>query len=71
MKPRTSKQKRRQQGYERHPARCINCKHYSPPVYAVPGIHPYKNARCEYGDFATWHDAICDVWTGQNGETVE
>lgn len=58
------------QGYERKPARCINCAHFKPSREAT-GKHPYVQAMCGLGHFPVASGAICNLWVGKNGETLE
>lgn len=65
------KRKREAVAFELNPPRCINCTHYEPPMFGVPGKVAYLPARCEQGGFTVLPHSICDQWTGRAGETLE
>lgn len=58
-------------GFELNPARCCNCKHFSPPIHGVPAKRPYTFPTCAEMGFTVKPHSICDLWTGRDGETLE
>ncbi len=64
------------QGFELNPPRCLNCRHYGPPMHGVPSTlltkpKAYRPRTCALGSFQVMPWSICDRWTGANGETLE
>ena len=55
---------RAKQGYDRRPPMCFNCAHFIKPQPKVP-------PRCGIGGFVVSCHAVCDLWHGKNGETLE
>lgn len=70
------KRKRRakkvEMGFELNPPRCLNCQHFTPPRYGVPGKPgTWREPGCSLGGFMVLQWSICDQWRGINGETLE
>lgn len=63
--------RRQAMGYEQHPARCVNCARYRPPVHGVPGERAYSPPWCEMGEFVVAANGVCDEWRGGQGETLD
>ncbi len=77
MSNKKARRKKARQGYEPSPPACANCTHYAPPQQGVPaGPHrpvaiPYRGPVCTFGNFTVKARGICDVWQGQDGETLD
>lgn len=71
MSKKANRAKRAAVGFELNPASCVNCRHFDPPVYGVPGKHPYKPPMCEQMGLMVLPHSICDLWTGRDGERLE
>lgn len=67
-----TKLRRKEAGFELAPARCVSCKHFRPPMWAVPGRLPYVGPWCNLHDFHVAPSSICDDWEhGKTGEVLE
>jgi hypothetical protein len=74
--PVRGKKARKLQGFEMHPPRCTNCKHYVPPVHGRPECAEFKKTqyeppRCGLGWFIVHPHSVCDQWTGKEGDTLQ
>lgn len=72
MSKRSNKKKRAAVCYEPNPPRCANCTHLQRAfTFSIDGQKHYQPARCVVLDIPTKAHAVCDVWQGTDGSTLE
>lgn len=69
---RSNRKKREALGYDADPPRCANCTHFQHAFLVTAGFQKvHQPARCGLIGFPTKIHAICDVWQGVDGSTLE
>lgn len=63
---------RRQAGYEEDTPLCANCKFFRrPQTITKNGGKFYQQGHCMMHDFHAKSNAVCDTWTGKNGDVLD
>lgn len=65
-------QLRKKVRYETDIARCGNCKNYKQSSFRLRDSLPMvMQALCSKHGFTVRPNAVCEAWSGKNGETLE
>lgn len=58
-------QAKQQQGWQKTPKTCVNCKHFSSEKQDIKGVYgnytEEKNLRCTIGGFKVGKSNVCDL----------